>query len=77
MTTEILNRFNQEGIFPSDTELQLILNERETPDDSIYELEMDLLQIAESDINHPYYPNTLPMESDAANKLLEVIFGNQ
>lgn len=77
MTSEILNRFNQEGIFPSDTELQLILNERETPDDSIYELEMDLLQIAESDTNHPYYPATLPIESDEANKLLEVIFRNQ
>ena len=76
MTTEIINRFNQKGIFPSDAELQIILNERETPGDSIYELEMELLQIAESDTNHPYYPKTLSVESDSVNELVKLIFEN-
>lgn len=76
-TTEILNRFNNEGIFPTDSELQIILDERGTPDESIYELEMDLLEIAEKDENHPYYPMTTPKEmSEEEKKIMDAIFGN-
>ena len=58
--TEILNRFNNEGIFPSDSELQFIADERGS-NDSILDIELELLEVASSDVNHPYYPATQPI----------------
>lgn len=58
--TEILNRFNNEGIFPSDSELQFIADERGL-NDSILDIELELLEVASSDVNHPYYSMTRPI----------------
>lgn len=58
--TEILNRFNNEGIFPSDSELQFIADERGL-NDSILDVELELLEVASSDVNHPYYSMTQPI----------------
>jgi hypothetical protein len=58
--TEILNRFNNKGIFPSDSELQFIADERGL-NDSILDVELELLEVASSDVNHPYYSMTRPI----------------
>jgi len=50
--TEILNRFNNEGIWPSDAELQIIADERGLGE-SILDVELELLDVASSDVNHP------------------------
>lgn len=59
-STEILNRFNNEGIFPSDAELQ-ILSETGDLGNDVIDVEMNLLDIASSDVNHPYYSMTNPI----------------
>ena len=58
--TEILNRFNNEGIFPSDAELQ-ILSETSDLGNDVIDVEMNLLDIASSDVNHPYHSMTKPI----------------
>jgi len=58
--TEILNRFNNEGIWPSDAELQIIADERGLGE-SILDVELELLDVASYDVNHPYYPATQPI----------------
>ena len=57
-TNEILTRFNKEGIFPTDEQLQIVLDETGTKNKSIYDLELDLLEIASRDESHPYHPMT-------------------
>jgi|TARA_B100001094_G_scaffold69888_1_gene66390 hypothetical protein len=58
--TEILNRYNNEGIFPTDEELQVIVNEDENYNEPL-EVELELLRLAENP-NHPYHNMTLPRE---------------
>jgi len=58
--TEILNRFNNEGIFPSDSQLQTLV-EIGGLGNSILEVELNLLDVASSDVNHPYHPMTQPI----------------
>ena len=60
-TNEILTRFNKEGIFPTDEQLQIVLDETGTKNKSIYDLELDLLEIASRDESHPYHPMTQPI----------------
>lgn len=57
-TNEILTRFNKEGIFPTDEQLQIVIDETGTKNKNIYELEMDLLELASRDESHPYHPMT-------------------
>lgn len=59
-TNEILTRFNKEGIFPTDEQLQIVLDETGTKNKNIYDLELDLLEIASRDESHPYHPMTQP-----------------
>jgi hypothetical protein len=58
--TEILNRFNNEGIFPSDSQLQTLV-ETGGLGNSILEVELNLLDVSSSDVNHPYHPMTRPI----------------
>ena len=57
---EILNRFNLEGIFPTDKELQ-ILAEESGEGETIIDVELSLLKVAEEDKNHPYHHMTQPI----------------
>ena len=57
---EILTRFNEKGVWPTDAGLQIILDENGISNKDIYDLEMELLDIASNDVNHPYYPMTQP-----------------
>lgn len=59
-STDILNRFNNDGIFPSDTELQILADTSDLGNDVI-DVEMRLLDIASSDVNHPYHSMTKPI----------------
>ena len=58
--TEILNRFNNEGIFPSDAECQILAETTDLGND-VLDVELNLLDVASSDVNHPYYPATQPI----------------
>ena len=60
--TEILNRFNNEGIFPSDSQLQTLV-EAGGLGNSILDVELNLLDVASSDVNHPYHSMTLTSEN--------------
>ena len=57
---EILTRFHENGEWPTDSGLQIILDENGMTNRNIYDLEMELLDIASNDVNHPYYPMTQP-----------------
>tara|TARA_B100001778_G_scaffold274067_1_gene236617 strand:+ start:395 stop:586 length:192 start_codon:yes stop_codon:yes gene_type:complete len=57
---DILNRFNIEGIFPTDEELQQIVDEWKNYDETI-EVELDFLELAKNNPNHPYHHMTLPI----------------
>ena len=57
---EILTKFNEKGVWPTDAGLQIILDENGISNKDIYDLEMELLDIASNDVNHPYYPMTQP-----------------
>lgn len=61
-TNEILTKFNKEGIFPTDEQLQIVLDETGTKNKNIYELELDLLELASRDESHPYHPMTKSVE---------------
>ena len=52
---EILKNFDENGIFPSDAEMTELI--KGTDYDDIYDLEMEMITKAESDVNHPYHPN--------------------
>ena len=58
----ILDRFNVEGIFPSDSELEVLAGSPIGTGGTIetFGVEMDLLELAEGDVNHPYHEKTLP-----------------
>lgn len=75
---EILNRFNHEGIFPTDAQLQIILDERNDDEDTLLSLELELFYKADGDVNHPYHPSTLPIPVEemtpSHKKLLEILF---
>lgn len=75
---EILNRFNNEGIFPTDDQLQIILDERNDDEDTILSLELELFYKANKDVNHPYHLSTQPIPVEemtlSDKKLLEVLF---
>lgn len=58
--SEILNQFNNEGIFPSDSQLQTIAESGEMGN-SILDVELNLLDVASSDVNHPYHSMTQPI----------------
>jgi hypothetical protein len=51
----VLNRFNNEGIFPTDGEMELVIQTNQSFED-IFDLEMYLLEICMNDSTHPYYP---------------------
>jgi hypothetical protein len=51
---QLISNFNQTGIFPTDSQLQSAI-EGNPLFDSIYDLEMDLIEIAQNDTNHPYH----------------------
>jgi len=57
--SEILNKFNNEGQWPTDSELQFIANDR-GGDNTMLSVELELLEIASSDVNHPYHHMTIP-----------------
>jgi|TARA_B110000858_G_scaffold127966_1_gene145550 hypothetical protein len=59
---EILTRFHENGEWPTDSGLQIILDENGITNRNIYDLEMELLDIASNDVNHPYYPSTQPIK---------------
>jgi hypothetical protein len=59
---EILTRFHENGEWPTDSGLQNILDENGISNRNIYDLEMELLDIASNDVNHPYYPSTQPIK---------------
>ena len=59
---EILTRFHENGEWPTDSGLQIILDENGISNKDIYDLEMELLDIASNDVNHPYYPSTQPIK---------------
>ena len=71
--TEILNRFNNEGIFPSDSQLQTLV-EAGGLGNSILDVELNLLDVASSDVNHPYHSMTKMSES--SKQILESIVAN-
>lgn len=59
---EIKDRFNSEGVFPSDEEMtEAIMNSGEYFTE-IEELEDELITIAMNDSNHPYHPMVVPLD---------------
>jgi hypothetical protein len=54
LVEQLIQKFNESGVFPTDTELQTAI-EGNPLFDSIYDLEMDLIVIAQNDTNHPYH----------------------
>jgi len=52
---EINENFDKNGVFPSDKEMESAIVGTEYR--NIYELEMDLLEKASADENHPYHPS--------------------
>jgi len=65
---EILNRFNNEGIFPSDSQLQTLV-ETGGLGNSILDVELNLLDVASSDVNHPYHSMTLPSKNPSPSQI--------
>lgn len=57
---QILAKFNNEGIFPTDDEMRIAIVGTKYGD--IYDLEMELLHIAMEDQTHPYHHMTLPIK---------------
>jgi hypothetical protein len=56
MLDKIVNRFNSEGIFPSDYEMSVAVQESDEYSDE-FELEMKLIDMASENVNHPYHLN--------------------
>jgi hypothetical protein len=52
--TELVNRYNELGIFPTDEELFEVVKSDSNYSD-MFELEMELIELAISDTNHPYH----------------------
>jgi hypothetical protein len=51
---QLIKNFNQSGVFPTDSQLSAAI--KGNPHyHSIYHLEMELVEIALNDINHPYH----------------------
>ena len=57
----ILNRFHNEGIFPTESELEVIAGKGPGGTLETFAVEMELLEIASADVNHPYHKNTQPV----------------
>ena len=71
--TEILNRFNNEGIFPSDAELEVLAETTDLGTD-VLDVELSLLDVASSDVNHPYHSMTQPIpESEMSESQKEFL----
>ena len=62
MNIEKLYENFEKGVFPSDSEMEEAIIGTDYED--IFDLEMDLIKIAENDVNHKYHSKTLPMEVD-------------
>lgn len=58
--SELVNRYNKLGKFPTDDELFEVVKSDSNYSD-VFELEMELIELAISDTNHPYHP----METDS------------
>lgn len=56
---QILEDFNTKGIFPSDTKMAEALEVNPT-DWEVFDLELDLINMAQDNPNHPYHPNVNP-----------------
>jgi len=56
-TNEIITRFNSLGIFPTDDELNYIVNTESYFEGLItpLDVELKLIDVAMNDINHPYH----------------------
>jgi hypothetical protein len=64
MTLEyVLTRFNNEGIFPTDGEMEVVVQTDESFSD-IGDLELYLLSLCEENPSHPYYPMVCPIEEN-------------
>ena len=51
---QLIKNFNQSGVFPTDSQLAMAIK-RNPHYHSIYHLEMELVNIAIEDTNHPYH----------------------
>lgn len=55
----ILNRFHNDGIFPNDDQLFILLKDRKSKGDNsvfdIYDIELELVFTAMNDQSHPYH----------------------
>jgi hypothetical protein len=51
---ELIENFNKTGVFPTDTQLAIAIDGNPKYYDE-YDLEMELIDIARNDVNHPYH----------------------
>jgi hypothetical protein len=56
---QILEDFNTKGIFPSDEKMAEALGVKPT-DSKVFDLELDLINMAQDNPNHPYHPMVNP-----------------
>lgn len=61
MLDEIYKNFDENGIFPTDSQMiQAIKNNSNY--DSIYQLELEMIDKALADENHPYHHMVIPIK---------------
>ena len=57
---DLVNNFNEYGIFPTDEQMEYAIKETGVKTLSVLDLELNLLSSASKDENHPYHHMTVP-----------------
>jgi len=71
---DLVNNFKEYGVFPTDQQMKDAIEGSGVKSLSVFELEMNLLNSASKDENHPYHPMTQPVpESEMSDSAKEVL----
>ena len=68
---QLIKNFNKTGVFPTDDQL-LTAVAGDFNYYSIYALEMELIDIARNDVNHPYHYAVASYDLSSVDKFLDI-----
>jgi hypothetical protein len=51
---QLIKNFNKTGVFPTDSQLEEAIKGNPNYED-LYDLELEMIDIARNDVNHPYH----------------------